>query len=196
MITQRPSNSNCLVFVLQEGSEHTYDPTVKLLRTGKVLTIIVELEKLAEEEGNSVFDEFLGVLPVAADHVYSVGCFNFSWAQHARNVCFIGAGLVNAIELRSLTAAGTLKFQFSDSSLFKGLLGFSLQNRSRNRFVLIVCGTDVHGIAMLLGVNTEALSYEVHTNAVNVLDQSLDRREQLLSDVPVNVDFDITFGAQ
>lgn len=50
-------------------------------------------------------------------------------------------------------------------------------------------------VLVLLGVNAEAGGDEVHAYAINVLNQTLDRREQLLKDVPVKVNTDLAVAA-
>lgn len=50
-------------------------------------------------------------------------------------------------------------------------------------------------VLVLLGVNAEAGGDEVHAYAINVLNQTLDRRKQLLKDVPVKVNTDLAVAA-
>ena len=51
-------------------------------------------------------------------------------------------------------------------------------------------------IAVLLGVNSQALCHELNINSIDVLDQASNGREDLLSDVPVDVQLTLPSGGE
>jgi hypothetical protein len=139
---------------------------------------------LAQEEGHSVLDEGAGVDLSALLHLPLV-VLDHGWAAHARQLLL--HVLVNTGELLCLSAVGTLELQLGDGTIFQRLLGLSLQDGCWNHLLFVVI-VRLGGVAVLLGVDAEALRDEVHRDAVDVLNESLNWGEDLLSYVPVNID--------
>jgi hypothetical protein len=166
-----------------------YVPKVLVILKGE-LTIIVELKELAKEECYSILDEFHGILIVARFKYFDfrILFLNHGGAEHTAGL--ITSDLEHTIKLCNFAASRALQLQLCNSSFFQTLLSFSFQDSGRNRLIFVVMDS-LCCVPVFLGVDAKALGNKVHTDAVDMLDQSLNRWEQLLSDVPVNVNLDL-----
>ena len=152
--------------------------------------MVVKLKKLPQKQRHSVFYKFLRV-NFAAIFFHTIVVFNFSRANHSRDLFLLG--MVDAREFSLNATAGALQLELGNGPVFERFLSFSFQNSGGDRDVVFVSSSVV---LIFLGVNSKALGDEVHFDAFNVLDQTRDWGQKLLTDVPVEINLQSAFGGQ
>lgn len=90
-------------------------------------------------------------------------------------------------EVESEVAEGTLDLETRDRPVLKFLSRFALHNWVYDVVVFVVFVLLGGGVLVFLAVDSKALSHEVNVDALDVLYQPRDGRQQLLGDVPLGV---------
>ena len=96
-------------------------------------------------------------------------------------------------ELVVLIAERTVNLKFSYRTVLQTLSRLSLKNRVVHGSKVITSSPAliitllIRVITILLGVDTETLGYEFNIDTIDMLNQTCDRGQNLLSDVPVDI---------
>ena len=95
----------------------------------------------------------------------------------------------DSFDLVGCLTEGALHSQLSNGTISQRLLRLGLEDSLWDGGILTIIGFSGGGtvVLVLLRVHSEALSDEVNLNSVDVLNQTSDRRHQLLHDVPIDI---------
>ena len=100
--------------------------------------------------------------------------------------------VVDLGEVVSLVAERTLDFQRSHASVLQLFGGLGLHDWVGDGVVFVASfGRAMRVVLVLLAVCSQTLSHKVDLNTFDVLDQSGDGRQQLLVNVPIDVDLEL-----
>ena len=139
-----------------------------------VLTFIVETEELLHEQSNSILYILCGQRLFAG------------LADQARQISIF---VINTREGKFSFASETSQLKSSNSSLLTLLLSVSCQDGWTHILVCgVACIISFRGVIfILLRVDSESLSNELHAYIFDMFNQTGDRRQNLLCDIPFAV---------
>lgn len=141
-----------------------------------IVALVVHRLQLFDEEAHAVFDVSLRHLLLALG------------ADVGRELLLLF--VVDGRHVEGVTAVRANNFESGDGTTRQSVTGLSLHDGSgdRGKRLIVIVRSRSLVVLVLLLVDAEALGDEVRLDTVNMLNQTSDWREKLLSDVPVVVD--------